>query len=123
MTPIQIILLFGLASAAALTVARWRREDLRPGAALWWLAIWATGAVFTLAPEWSNTIAHKLHVGRGADLITYVSIVFLLFAVFRLVVRTERQRRELTELVRRLALDEQLKKDAERTASPSNPHA
>ncbi len=123
MTPIQIILLSGLAGAACVTGARWRRNEIRPIAAATWILIWTFGAVFTVNPSWSTSVAHALGVGRGADLVTYISIVFLFFAVFRLLIRTERQRKEMTELVRRLAIDEQLKKDAEQNPPSANPHA
>jgi len=124
-TPIQILLLAGLGSGAALTAARWKRGDLRTASACGWGALWASGMVLVAVPEWANTAARAVGVGRGADLVTYVLLVFLLGGVFRLMVVVDRQRREFTALVRELALKDVPPREASPPthAEESRPHA
>ncbi len=64
---------------------------------------------FILFPNKTNTIAHKLGVGRGADLLFYVCILLFLFFVLKLFNRIRRLEKKLTEIVRKDAIDEATK--------------
>ncbi len=71
------------------------------------LVIFAGLAVFfILFPEYTNSIAHYLGVGRGADLLFYTCILLFLFIILKLFGRIRRLEQTLTELVRKLAKDE-----------------
>lgn len=61
---------------------------------------------FILFPEKTNVIAHKLGVGRGADLLFYVCILLFLFFVLKLFSRIRRLEKKLTEIIRKDALDD-----------------
>ncbi|MEO7922189.1 MAG: DUF2304 domain-containing protein [Chitinophagaceae bacterium] len=61
---------------------------------------------FILFPEYTNKIAVKLGVGRGADLLFYICILLFLFIVLKLFARIRRLERTLTELVRKQAKEE-----------------
>ena len=61
---------------------------------------------FILFPNKTNTIAHKLGVGRGADLLFYVCILLFLFFVLKLFNRIRRLEKKLTEIIRKDAIDE-----------------
>mgnify|MGYP000247536722 CR=1 FL=1 len=60
---------------------------------------------FILFPDYTNTIAHKLGVGRGADLLFYLCILLFLFILIKLFARIRRLEKTLTELVRKQTLD------------------
>lgn len=62
---------------------------------------------FILFPQYTNTIAHKLGVGRGADLLFYICILLFLFVILKMFARIRRLEKKLTELVR-----DQAKKEA-----------
>jgi hypothetical protein len=70
---------------------------------------------FILFPEYTNKIAAKLGVGRGADLLFYICILFFLFIVLKLFARIRRLERTLTDLVRKQAKEEAgfMKKNAQ----------
>lgn len=71
------------------------------------LALFTGVAVFfILFPEYTNKIAGKLGVGRGADLLFYICILFFLFVVLKLFARIRRLEKTLTDLVRKQAKDE-----------------
>lgn len=55
---------------------------------------------FILFPQYTNNIARKLGVGRGADLLFYICILFFLFIILKLFARIRRLEKTLTELVR-----------------------
>ena len=45
------------------------------------LLVLLTGIVFVIFPETTNRLAHRLGVGRGADLIFYVAIVAFSYTI------------------------------------------
>jgi len=64
----------------------------------------SAAGVVVIWPDATFYFSKKLGIGRGADLVVYVAIVLLFFAVFRLVVAVEKQRREITRLTRLFSL-------------------
>jgi len=69
------------------------------------------GIFFILFPSYTNDIAHKLGVGRGADLLFYICILLFLFVVMKLFARIRRLERKLTEVIRNDAKKEMQVKD------------
>jgi small membrane protein len=67
----------------------------------------AISVFFILFPNKTNVIAHKLGVGRGADLLFYVCILLFLFFVLKLFSRIRRLEKKLTEIIRKDAIDEE----------------
>ncbi len=63
-----------------------------------------TGIGLVLFPETATHIAHRVGVGRGADLIFYLFIVVALAAVFNLHLRIRAISEVTTELARSIAL-------------------
>jgi small membrane protein len=102
---IQVVLVVLIALIVLHVVARRRQGDLRTLPFLGWLLFWGAAALVALCPEITTNAAHRLGVGRGADLIIYFSLVFLFYALFRILTRLERLSRELTDIVRSLALE------------------
>lgn len=113
---IQIVLLGGIALMILHAIAQYRRSDIGLLQLVAWLAIWSAGALVVVFHESATAFANSLGVGRGADLVMYVSIPILFYAVFRLRIRTERLSRELTDVTRELALETRRREDAERAS-------
>ena len=82
--------------AGALTIAR----------LILWIVFWFVVAGVALVPQTTDTIARYVGVGRGADFVIYVSLVALFYLAFRLFVKIEDVEREVTQLVRKIALEE-----------------
>jgi hypothetical protein len=59
---------------------------------------------FVLFPDWTSEIARFVGVGRGTDLLLYLTIFAGVHSCLLLYVRTRRVERKLTALVRELAL-------------------
>ena len=62
------------------------------------------GAVFIIFPDLTIIIAHKLGVGRGADLIFYLSILLFWFVIIKLYARIRKLEQIMTEIIRKDAL-------------------
>ena len=60
--------------------------------------------LFILFPDLTSRLAHRLGVGRGADLVFYLSIVIFWFVILKLYARIRRLERIVTEVVRKDAL-------------------
>jgi hypothetical protein len=69
-----------------------------------YLVLALAGIVLVLRPEWSNQLAHRVGIGRGADLVFYLFIVFSLFFFVSSAANRRRIERDLTLVVRALAL-------------------
>jgi hypothetical protein len=114
-----VLMLFSLLAAVTLSVA-WR-GIVRKRIAVMWLAVWSLGAAAIVWPRSTVFVARWLGIGRGADLLLYVSVLLMLVGFFYVYGRFRRLDRQITLLVRRLAIE-----NAERTArdaSPADPEA
>jgi hypothetical protein len=64
------------------------------------------GIFLILFPDYANRIAHWAGVGRGADLMFYLGILFLFFLILKLYARLRRIEQNFTELVRKKSIEE-----------------
>jgi small membrane protein len=110
MSGIQVILIGGVVAIFLYYVFRLRNALLD---LLVLFLFSAAGIFFILFPEYTNVIARKLNVGRGADLLFYVCILFFLFVILKLYARIRRLERSLTDLVRQQAKNDASKNGPE----------
>lgn len=83
-----------------------RRRDgsINFGGWLAWSVVWVGVGVFVWLPKISDVAAGKIGIGRGVDALVYFSIIVLYYGAFRLYIKLELLQRDLTALVRALAL-------------------
>ena len=81
------------------------------------LALVAVAAVLVINPELSTRIANRMEIGRGTDLIFYVFIIASLFYAVTATTRQRQMQRQITLLVRQIALDHPLQTAPDRPAS------
>ena len=110
MTIIQILLTIGVAVIAIYMYLRLRSslfDVILIG------IFFAGGVFFVLFPETTNKIAHWVGVSRGADLLSYSSILFLFFLIMKLYSRLRRVEEKFTDLIRSKSIEEaeELKND------------
>jgi len=98
---IRVILLLGLAAVLVYALSQRRRSRL---VSLVIMASAVAGGFFFVFPDTTNLIAHRLGVGRGVDLITYVFIVISLAAILNLHLRLRAASEVATDLARAIAL-------------------
>lgn len=104
MTTFQIAALPLLALMALATAIQIARRRLAPRFGMAWLALWIAAAVSIADPELLVRVAHFLGIGRGADLVLYLSVIFTFAAFFITYLRFRRVDEQLTKIVRHLAI-------------------
>ena len=60
---------------------------------------------FAIQPEWSTSVAQRVGISRGADLLFYLSHLVLLFIAFVYFLKFKKMEVRFTQLVRQLALE------------------
>jgi len=103
MTRIQVFLLLFLFAAFFLY---WKLFQNRFLNRLFLLGAFLVTALFVLYPSLTTRIANWLGVGRGTDLILYLSIVLLIFVLLMMYSKIKKLEEAVTTLLREKALKE-----------------
>lgn len=74
-----------------------------PGSLLF-ATVWTAAIVVVLNPSLSTTVAARMGIGRGVDLVTYALLSLFLWAHYQHYLRYRRLEQQVTALVRTLAL-------------------
>ena len=69
-----------------------------------WVVFWMIAGVVVWWPNATTIIANAFGIGRGADLIIYVSLIVLFYILFKLHVKIESVGRDVTQVVRDRAI-------------------
>ena len=101
MSGIQIVLLTAIALITFYLLIRWKKRVLD---VLLLCGMIVCAVIFVIWPEITTTIAHRLGVGRGADLVFYLSILIFWFVVLKLYMRIRNLEQIITQIVRDNAL-------------------
>jgi small membrane protein len=112
----QLILLVGVFGFAVYTT----RVRSTLSDRLIYVVLIAAGIPLVLYPDWSTTIAHLVGIGRGADLVIYLFIIFSLFSFASSASAFRNIERELTVVVRTIAINNAAAGPMERLGGP--PH-
>lgn len=102
----QVFLLFLAVSGMILVILRYRQRRIGSVASLFWLLLWIGTATVILYPNSTVVIARLLGIGRGTDLVLYISIIVIMYLLFKVYVRLEQVDREMTQIVRAIAMRE-----------------
>lgn len=102
--PIQSVLVLFIIFAASRAVLQFRGGTIRFGAMLFWIMVWAVAILAIIYPEQTTQFAKVVGIGRGVDVVLYVSIAILFYLVFRLHVYVEDLRSEISRLIREVSL-------------------
>ncbi|MBU1203224.1 DUF2304 domain-containing protein [Patescibacteria group bacterium] len=69
-----------------------------------WFLLWLAVLVVFWQPDTTTYLANVLGIGRGADLVVYISIVVIFYMLFRIFVRLNKIENEITKAVREDAI-------------------
>jgi hypothetical protein len=122
----QTLVLGLFAVLAVFTVSAGMRGAVRKRIVTFWLLVWLAGSVAIVWPHSTALIAHALGIGRGADLLLYSSVLVMCVAFFYVYTRFRRLDRQITLLVRRLAIqnaEPRLPPESARSEPPSRAEA
>lgn len=104
MTLFQLMGLGAAGLMALLTATAMARRPSRRVPLLPWLGLWLLAAMAFAVPDATTRFARLLGIGRGADVVLYCAVLGGLLVAFRLSMAQRRLERELTVLVRELAV-------------------
>jgi hypothetical protein len=103
-TTFQIVTLPLIALIVLAIVIQFARRRLAPRIGFAWIVLWSAAAVSIADPELLVRAAHFLGIGRGADLVLYLSVIFSFSAFFITYMRFRRVDEQLTTIVRSIAI-------------------
>jgi len=89
----------------------------RPSIVLGWTSLWTAAGIAIYEPESTTFLARAIGIQRGADLVLYCSVLAGLIGFFVVYLQMRRTDREITLLVRELALQQAWQVDAHRSVS------
>lgn len=110
---IRILLLAGLAAIGWFVFLR---RNKMPFHIVTVFALLVVGAVAVIDPTTTNDVALFVGVGRGADLVMYVSIIAIFFVLVHYYTKFVEMQRNLTQLAREMAI---LRAEFETLARPA----
>lgn len=108
----QLLFSFFALFAIVSVYSKKRSGLLSIGATVFWIFFWLLTVVFVWWPDSTTILANKFGIGRGTDLVLYISLVVIFFLLFRLSVRLELINRDLTKVTRDRSLSEAQKRDS-----------
>ncbi len=86
--------------------AKLKRRDIAFKEALFWALLWFGVGIVVLYPQLADQVASYagLQTATGIDLVVYIAVALAFYLIFRLFVHIERIERDITKIVRRMAL-------------------
>jgi hypothetical protein len=110
---IRILLLLGLVATGWLVFLRRNRLPVH---IMTVFALIGVGAVAVVFPAATQDLAAYVGVGRGADLVTYIAIVAVMFVLLHYYTKFVDLQRQLTQVAREVAI---LRAEIDRVAPPT----
>ena len=76
-----------------------------------WFLFWLMAMLIIVFPNLTISPANWLGIGRGSDLVVYLSLIFIFYLLFKFLIRLEKMEKEITSLVRSNALNDYERKN------------
>lgn len=111
----QVLALSAVAVALLVTWAGVLRGRVRPREGALWSLLLIAAAIAIHSPTVTSRIAQAVGIGRGTDLLVYITVILLLTGFWMMYTRLRRLRQDLTRVVRHLAIlsaEQQLPREA-----------
>lgn len=106
MSAFQILALAVIAGMLVRDFVTWSRAHTSIRVRVIRCLIWAVAAIAIAVPGLVQSVAEMLGIGRGADVVLYLSVLGFVWVTFFLYARCLRLERDLTTLTRHLAIRE-----------------
>jgi hypothetical protein len=103
---IQYLLVFLLLLIIYRIIIKYKQGLLGSRDLLFWTSFWIVVGIIVIRPEVTSFVADLVGVGRGADLVVYLSIVLIFYIIFQITVKIEKIERNITKIVRTVAMEE-----------------
>ena len=107
---IQIIVVVFAVFAISRAIIRFKDKKISPLSMVFWSVLWIAAIIVILLPGTSFFFANLLGIQRGADFVVYISIIVIFYLLFRLYVKIDTVEKNVTKLVREVAVKKGKKK-------------
>lgn len=108
---IQVILIIFILYVILKVALRYKDKVISLQEFILWTIFWFMVAFVVILPETTSLVANLVGVGRGVDLVIYVSVLILFYLAFRILVRLDKIEKQITKVVRKISLDQKEKKE------------
>ncbi len=88
---------------------KYQKKEIRFSLFALWSFFWVLIILFVWQPQQTDRLAALLQVGRGADAVFYISLIFIFYLFFKVFLVLEKIEQQITTLVREIAI---IKKDS-----------
>jgi hypothetical protein len=102
---IQVIIIMFALFALSRAVLRFKDNKLTKNEFIFWVILWIVVIIISVIPSITSPISNVFGIGRGIDLIIYISVIVLFYLIFHLYVKIDSMEKEITMVVRKLALN------------------
>ncbi|MGB9748361.1 MAG: DUF2304 family protein [Candidatus Woesearchaeota archaeon] len=107
---IQVLLIGFALFALGRTIKNFRKRKTSVFGFAFWVLLWLIIIIVALLPGVTHVFTKLFNVGRGVDFLIYISITFLFYMVFKIFEKLERIEEEITEIVKKDALKNLVRK-------------
>ena len=104
MNPFQISATIFIALLILVGVIFIARRNITLKMGVLWIAFWVAALVVITNPVLVKSVSNFMGIGRGADLVIYTAFIVGSVIAFYLYMRIRRMEKQLTEIVRHLAI-------------------
>ena len=104
----QVLVIIIAILAILLVFDRYHKKRTSLQTFILWTLLWGLLVIFAIIPESSSILAIILGIHRGLDLILIFGIIGAYYLIFRVYLKIEKINQDITELVRKIAMDKEL---------------
>ena len=109
----QIILVIIAIATLVFSYYRLRSKKTTPATFVLEIILWALILLFAFKPDFSNPVAAVFGFGRGFDFLIIFGVLIALYLSFRLYIRFEDLNQQINELIRELAIRNEIELEEE----------
>ena len=102
----QILFIIFAIFAVSNVLARNKKGILGPKAVIFWIIFWILAVFVVFWPNSSSILAGYFGIGRGTDLVVYISLVLIFYLLFKLNIKLDSLDCDITKVVRKVALNQ-----------------
>ena len=104
MSTFQILGILFILFISLKVLSRFRKKDISIRELIFWQLFWIIAIIVIALPQTTSWLATQVGVGRGVDLVIYIMLLSIVYALFRVNISLRRLNHSLTTIVREIAL-------------------
>jgi len=105
----QVLVIILAVLAILFVYSRFHKKKTSVNTFVLWTLLWIVLAIFAIIPESSSVLADIIGIGSGVNLVLIFGIIGAYYLIFRVYLRIEALDQNITELVRKIAIDKEIK--------------